>query len=284
MRMSNNVFFLNTILLGGSSTEAKLSAAKAAGFDQVELWRQDVEAAGGDTKAIVAILKRLGLGLTDYQVLLDFDGAPDAIREGKRAEALRMMDTAVAVGANTLLTPACTRKDCVADRIEEDLRWLAKEAAQRGLRVAYEAMAWSTFNHYTPDAWQTLKNVGEKNLGMVIDAFHIFVRHRTATDLEGIPAERIFLVQLSDLNHDLTRDTVVDTARHHRLLPGQGTFPLDTILQALRAKSYAGPIGLEVFNDDLKAQGPNQAARSAMTAFQSVLSKSMATNKPSQIA
>jgi 4-hydroxyphenylpyruvate dioxygenase len=194
--------------------------------------------------------------LTDYQVLLDFGGAPDAIREAKRAEALRMLDTAAAVGANTLLTPACTRKDCVADRIEEDLRWLAREAAQRGLRVAYEGMAWSTINRYTPDAWQTLKNVGEKNLGMVIDAFHIFVR--TAADFEGIPAERIFLVQLSDLDHDLTRDTVVDTARHHRLLPGQGTFPLDTILQALRAKSYAGPIGLQVFNNDLKAQGSNQ--------------------------
>jgi hypothetical protein len=50
----------------------------------------------------------------------------------------------------------------------------------------------------------------------------------------------------------------------------------DTILQALRAKSYAGPIGLEVFNDDLKAQNPNRAARAAMTAFQSVVAKSMA--------
>ena len=96
-------------------------------------------------------------------MLLDFDGAPDAIREAKRAEALRMLDTAVGVGAKTLLTPACTRKDCVADRIEEDLHWLAREAAQRGLRVAYEAMAWSTINHYTPDAWQTLSfgNVGQ---------------------------------------------------------------------------------------------------------------------------
>ena len=47
MRMSNSVFFLNTILLGGSSTEAKLSAAKDAGFDQVELWRQDVECRWG---------------------------------------------------------------------------------------------------------------------------------------------------------------------------------------------------------------------------------------------
>ena len=131
-------------------------------------------------------------------------------------------------------------------------------------------MAWSTINHYTPDALQTIQNVHQDNLGMVIDAFHIFVRHRTA-DLDGIPAERAFLVQLSDLDHDLTRDTVIDTARHHRLLPGQATFPLNTILWALQAKGYTGPIGLEVFNDDLKAQDPNQAAHAAMVAFRSVM-------------
>ena len=43
MHMSNNAFFLNTILLGGSSIEAKLSAARAVGFDQVALRRKDVE-------------------------------------------------------------------------------------------------------------------------------------------------------------------------------------------------------------------------------------------------
>ena len=98
-------------LLDGS-TESKLSAAKAASFGQVELWRQDVEAAGGDTQAIVATLKRLGLGLTDYQVLLDFDGAPDAIRDAKRAEALRMLRL-------TVLCPiVIPRPACIVNRLE----------------------------------------------------------------------------------------------------------------------------------------------------------------------
>jgi 4-hydroxyphenylpyruvate dioxygenase len=86
------------------STESKLSAAKAASFGQVELWRQDVEAAGGDTQAIVATLKRLGLGLTDYQVLLDFDGAPDAIRDAKRA--LDDRNGALCAGRGTCRIPA----------------------------------------------------------------------------------------------------------------------------------------------------------------------------------
>lgn len=265
-----NALFLNTVLLGGT-TDAKLSAARSAGFDQVELWRQDIEAANNDSAAVASTLKRLRLGLTDYQVLLDFDGAPDAIRESKRAEALRMLDTAVAVGANTVLAPACTHAECVPERIESDLRWLAREAAQRGLRIAYEAMAWSTVNHFTPDAWRTIQNVGEDNIGLVVDAFHIFVKKRTARDLDGIPADKIFLVQFSDLGHDPAPENLIDTARHHRLLPGQGHFPVMSILDTVLAKGYTGPIGLEVFNDDIKAQAPERAAVDAMQALRRLL-------------
>lgn len=272
MRFDDNALFLNTVLLGGT-TEAKLAAAKLAGFDEIELWRQDVETADGGAAGVTSTLRRLGLGLTDYQVLLDFDGASKAMREAKRAEALRMLEGAVAVGTKTLLVPACTREDCVASHVEDDLRWLARQAARRGLRIAYEAMAWSTLNHDTQDAWKTVQNVGEDNLGMVVDAFHIFARKRTADDLKDIPAERIFLVQLSDLGHDAPLENLSETARHHRLLPGHGSFALGSLLGVLRAKNYAGPIGLEVFNDEIRALDPVRAPASAMMALRSVLGR-----------
>ncbi|PLR33024.1 sugar phosphate isomerase/epimerase [Chimaeribacter californicus] len=268
MRITNPLF-INTIILGGSPEE-KLRAAHQAGFDQVELWRQDVEAVGGDAAAIAAALEAEALTLTDYQVLLDFDGAPDGLRDAKRAEAQRMLDTAVRVGATTLLAPACTHPGCIAARVEEDLRWLAREAGRRGLRVAYEGMAWSTLINTTADAWNMVQQVNEPNLGLVIDAFHIFVRHRTLADLDGIPMDKIYLVQLSDLASDPTPDTLIDTARHHRLLPGQGNYPISALLQRLQAGGYRGPLGLEVFNDDLRAQDPARTAREAMQALRAV--------------
>ncbi len=267
MEKSKNQLFINTVCLSGS-TEDKLRAAHAAGFNQVELWRQDVEAVNGDTAGIKSLLKKLPLGLTDYQVLLDFDGAPDSIRADKRQEALRMLDTAVELGATTVLTPACTHKECVKERIEEDLRWLVTEAAQRGLRIAYEGMAWSTCINNTADAWKMVQRVNSPNLGLVIDAFHIFVRHRTAADLDGIPMDKIFLVQLSDLEKDPEPGKLVDTARHSRLLPGEGKFPIHTIIERLEKGGYQGPIGLEVFSDELKAQDPASVACKAMQALQ----------------
>lgn len=260
--------FINTILLGGS-TEEKVAAARAAGFAQIELWRQDVELFALGPDRLRQYLAQSAIGLTDYQVLLDFDGAPDGLREAKRIEALQMLDTALAVGADTLLVPASTDYGCQAERVVEDMRWLARQAAPRGLRIAHEGMAWSTVNPTLPAVWKVVQEVDEPNLGLVVDAFHIFARQRSVADLDGIPLEKIYLVQLSDFNQPLNPSNIVDVARHQRLLPGQGTFPLATLISRLRG--YQGPIGLEVFNDRMREMNPAQVAQKAMQSLQGVL-------------
>jgi len=270
MAFSANPLFINTILLGGSSEE-KLHAAVAAGFSQVELWQQDVSTAVGGANALADLCQQLALRLTDYQVLLDFDGAPESMREDKRREALQMMATAQRLGASTLLVPASTHPHCRAERIEADLRWLVQQAADHGLRVAYEAMAWSQHINNTAQAWQLIQQIDAPNLGLVVDAFHIFVRQRTLADLDGIPAEKIFLVQLSDLNEQPDAQHLVDTARHHRLLPGEGHYPLQALLAHLQQIGYEGPLGLEVFNDRRHAAAPLETAQAAMASLRRVL-------------
>ncbi|RRZ95846.1 sugar phosphate isomerase/epimerase [Erwinia sp. 198] len=266
MRFQHNPLFINTVLLSGT-TEEKIIAAAQAGFSQLELRRQDMDSAEGTPQAVASLLGEQRLALTDYQVLLDFDGAPDHQREEKRRDALKMMETAAVLGATTLLTPASTQKECIAGREEEDIRWLAQEAGKRGLRVAFEAMAWSTHINTTAAAWQLVQRINEPNLGLVVDAFHIFVRNRTVADLNGIPMDKIFLVQLSDLATLPSGSELVETARHHRLLPGQGNFPLYTLLDYLEAEGYSGPVGLEVFNDEIKQRSPSDAAKEAMHAL-----------------
>jgi 4-hydroxyphenylpyruvate dioxygenase len=276
-RSSGNSLFINTILLGGT-LEQKISAAHAAGFDQIELWRQDVESYSGDPESFRRWIESQGIGVTDYQIIRDFDGAPDDIRENKRAEALNILDTAVKIGASIVLTTASTDPRCVASRIDEDMRWLVREAAARQMKIAYENLAWSIVNFTLRAVWELVNRLNEPNLGVVIDDFHTFARGLDARDLEGIPMDRIFVVQLSDLNqgqlyhpdHPHYREQVIETARHHRLLPGHGQFPIETILRLLRAANYSGPIGVEVFNDDMKARDPETVAREAMAALRKI--------------
>ncbi len=270
MAFAENPLFINTVLLGGT-TRQKLQAARQAGFDQVELWQQDVASANPGSAEIRRLLAALPLGLTDYQVLLDFDGAPEPLRRQKYDEASSMIKTAVELGATTLLVPASTDSRCQPERVEADLRWLAEQAQHHGLRIAYEAMAWSSKIQTTADAWQLIKRIGAPNLGLVVDAFHIFVRQHSVADLAEIPAEKIFLVQLSDLAQLPEGGRLVETARHHRLLPGEGHFPLASLLGYLQAIDYRGPLGLEVFNDSLQRSDPTETAQKAMQALRQLL-------------
>ena len=83
--MSRNPTFLNLVLLNGEPEE-KLQAAHDAGFDQVEIWREDVEACDGGAAALARIATQQGTGFTNLQVLRDFTGAPSALRGQKREE------------------------------------------------------------------------------------------------------------------------------------------------------------------------------------------------------
>ncbi len=263
-----NPTFINTILLGGAP-EQKIEAARSAGFDQIEIWRQDVEAHDGGPHDLGGRLRESGVGVTDFQVVRDFDGAPDSSREEKRRDALFMLETAARLGTDTVLVTASSDPACIADRIDDDLRWLTREAASRGLRIAYEGLAWSSINFTLPSAWGCVKRINEPNLGIVVDPFHIFIRGGDASDLDGIPMSCIYLIQLSDSDLDSCVDLqlVIDTARHRRLMPGQGWFPIHTIVERLMGGGYRGPVGIEVFNDEMRARSPQLVAHEAMLAL-----------------
>ena len=117
----NNPLFLNAVLLGGSTSE-KVAAARATSFDQIELWRQDVESVPKGPGAVQDLLTGDNINLTYYQVVLDFDGAPGDRRAVKRAQATSILDQAVQVGTSTLLAPASTDRGCDPARIDEDMR------------------------------------------------------------------------------------------------------------------------------------------------------------------
>jgi 4-hydroxyphenylpyruvate dioxygenase len=269
--LSSNPLFINTIVLGGGTKE-KLVAAERAGFIQVELGLADVEAFDGGISSLRQFLRDHGLVLTDFQSLTDFDGACDSLRGSKRAEAMRLLDTAAHLGAGTLLTTASTHSQCLPERVDDDLRWLSREAALRDLRIAYKPLVWSVFNFTPSAAWQCVRRVHEANLGLVVDVFHLFEGGRDACDLEGVPIEAIAIVQLSNLKRRVDYQHALDTARHQRLLPGrgQGCFPLTSILSRLRERRYRGPIGVEVFNDELKARDPTDVAIEAMAGLRSL--------------
>jgi 4-hydroxyphenylpyruvate dioxygenase len=66
-----------------------------------------------------------------------------------------------------------------------------------------------------------------------------------------VPADKLFFVQFADAPK-LSMD-VLSWSRHHRNFPGQGDLPVAAFARDLLAAGYAGPLSLEVFNDEFRS-------------------------------
>src|SRR6185437_14459942 len=109
------------------------------------------------------------------------------------------------------------------------------------------------------------RSVGAPNLGIMFDTWHFFRSGGTLADLADLPPGVVFAAQVSDATVDALGPTYVPMM--DRLLPGQGTLPLVAILTALVANHPDLRIGVEVFRQDLRRMGPDQAARTVADAI-----------------
>ncbi|SEJ47776.1 sugar phosphate isomerase/epimerase and 4-hydroxyphenylpyruvate domain-containing protein [Demequina mangrovi] len=240
-----------TVCLAGGLVE-KLHACAAAGFDGVEIMDADLIAAHESPEEIRALCARLGLSIDMFQPFRDLEGVdePTFARNLRRAEA--KLDVMERLGADLLLVcsnagTATVDDDEVAAR---QLAALADLAAPRGIRLAYEALAWGRYVDDPLHAYRIVRLADRPNLGTCLDSFHVLSRGHDPRVIEEIDGDAIFFVQLSDAPA-LDMD-VLSWSRHHRLFPGEGAFPLTDFVSSLVRTGYAGPLSLEVFNDTFR--------------------------------
>jgi 4-hydroxyphenylpyruvate dioxygenase len=252
-----------TVCLSGT-LEEKLAAAAAAGFDAVELFEPDLIASPHTPAEVRRRCEALGLEIALYQPLRDFE----AVRDERFAANLRRAEAKFAVmeelGADTVLvcsnvSPHAIDDDALA---AAQLRELAERGAERGLRIAYEALAWGRHVRDYDHAWRIAEAGDHPNLGTCLDSFHILSRGADPSGIRDIPAEKIFFLQLADAP-ELVMD-VLQWSRHYRCFPGQGGFDLAGFLGHVLAGGYDGPLSLEVFNDVFRQAHPGRMAVDAM--------------------
>ena len=256
-----------TVSLSGT-LEEKLAAAAGAGFDAIELFEDDLIASRLRPAEVRARAQDLGLGIDLYQPFRDFEAVPEAVlaRNLRRAEAkLALME---ALGASMVLvcssvSPAAGDDD---DLAAEQLHALAERAAARGMRVAYEALAWGRHVHDYEHGWRIVQAAGHPALGVCLDSFHILSRGADPSGISAIPAEKLFFLQLADA--PALDMNLLQWSRHHRCFPGQGSFDLAAFLGHVVAAGYGGPLSLEVFNDVFRQA---DAARTAVDGMRSLL-------------
>lgn len=252
-----------TVCLSGTLDD-KLAAAEFAGFDGVEIFENDLIVSSLSPSGVRQRCADLGLSIDLYQPFRDFEAVPADVLAGNLRRAERKLALMEQLGADLLLVCSSVSPDAIDDDelAAEQLHLLASRAAERGIRIAYEALAWGRFVNTWAHSWELVRRADHPALGLCLDSFHILSRESIADRVAQIPGELIFFLQLADAPR-LAMD-VLPWSRHHRLFPGQGSFDLPRFLAAVQASGYRGPLSLEVFNDVFRQADPARAAVDAM--------------------
>ncbi|KAA9394185.1 sugar phosphate isomerase/epimerase and 4-hydroxyphenylpyruvate domain-containing protein [Kocuria coralli] len=248
-----------TVCLSGT-LEEKLEAVASAGFDGVEIFTQDLVVSPTAPEELRERAGDLGLSLDLYQpfrngVELDPVAFDDALRRLHRTG-----DLMGRLGTETLLVCSNVSPDAVADDdlVAEQLHRMGDVAAEHGIRLAYEALAWGTHVNGHDHAHRLVLAADHPHVGTCLDSFHILSAGGDPSSIEEMDPGRIFFVQLADA--PLMHLDPLSWSRHHRVFPGEGDFDLVDVMARLVRSGYAGPISLEIFNDSFRQADVHRTA------------------------
>ena len=241
-------------LLFAGRLEEGIRCAADLGFDGVELSVRDP--AQLDVEAIGSALEKLGLVATAIATGLScvLDGAclaaPRAERRRGAAQRLRAcVGLASTLGAPVIIGGIRGRLPADAEarasvRLDAMrlLRSCVAYAADAGVRVLLEPInRYETdFVNTVEDALAIIDEVDDRNLRLLIDTFHMNIEEASLMAAVRAAAPALDYVHVADSN---------------RLAPGSGHLPFDSVLEALDAVGYEGPLVAEVLPrpDDLGA-------------------------------
>lgn len=116
---------------------------------------------------------------------------------------------------------------------------------------------------YTLDGMMELAAaIGTGNVGLLLDAWHLYTSGGTVADLDKVRADDIITVHVNDAPAGVPRDQLVDNVR--RLPMETGVIDLPAFMRKLAQLGYDGPVTPEPFSERVNAiasQDPLQAAQ-----------------------
>jgi sugar phosphate isomerase/epimerase len=98
-----------------------------------------------------------------------------------------------------------------------------------------------------------IEAIGERNVGLLFDAYHWYTNGLTVADLERLRAEQIVHVHINDAP-DVPVQEAMDNGR---LYPGEGVIDLIGFLQGLRTIGYQGVIAQEILSVTPPSEKPD---------------------------
>jgi sugar phosphate isomerase/epimerase len=264
--------------------EQRVAAARAGGFDGISLWGRDYRAArhsGSSDADLRAMLGDNGLevaeldlvwrwlpGTTDLHVPAALD--TEDIFSFEESDLFAIAESVGARSVNAVdifggKWPVSAATDCFAA--------LCRRAGEHGLLVHLEFLPWSKIGDLGT-AWQIVRDADEPNGGIAVDSWHYFGSAGNDLLLAAIPGDKVTSIQLSDAPAFAGPSfDPLHASLHERLLPGDGSLDLASLVRCCSSINADAPIGIEVFSDSLHALDPADAGRLAGESLRRVIEK-----------
>lgn len=253
-----------TVSVGGTLTE-KLDAISAARFDGIELFDADLISSPLSPAELARRCADLGLSIDLFQPVRDVEGTPperfDAVLHRVRSKLAVMGE----LGVDRMLICSSVAPDAITDDrdlMAEQLAAVGDLAAEAGVLVGYEALAWGRTTSRFVDSWDVVQRCAHENVGVVVDTFHMLGRGDGPEALAGVPGDRIAFLQVADAPRMGMQ--VLEWSRHFRCFPGQGNLDVAPLVAEVYARGYRGPLSLEIFSDVVREADPRATALDAM--------------------
>jgi sugar phosphate isomerase/epimerase len=228
-------------------------AAAGAGFDAVSVW----------TRTHARAMSREGLSEADMRMLLRDHGLVvseiEAVDTWLPVEVTPVvgnpplaveafLDLAATLEARAIVAIQSEGPDLPFDLVVDHFGRLCESAHTRGLRVALEAPPFTVIDD-TKKAWAIIEATAAENGGLLLDSWHHRRSRATDADLEKIPADRFFGLQLADGPSTAEADLLEETI-WRRQPPGLGDFELPTLLRQLDRQGVRCVVGAELYDED----------------------------------
>jgi 2-keto-myo-inositol isomerase len=237
-----------------------LDAARDAGYDAVELRRIDFKRcyeAGMSNPQVLDLVRKSGIKVGILGVEYGWLFAKG--EESRRIFGVfrESCENAVALDCEMLMSAPGPFTGTIAEAIA-NLRVAGDIAAEFGLRLAIEFNSQHEVLNCLAVQREVVGGAGKKNVGILLDAYHLARSGAGGRGFADVPAEDIFCFQYSDLSPTPVTGVKRPT---DRLAPGKGTVRWREVLGLLAEKRYTGYLSYEAPNPDLWARSPYEVAR-----------------------
>jgi 2-keto-myo-inositol isomerase len=255
-----------------------LEAAKAAGFDYLEIWAAKLrsflkERTTGELKSLFVEsgLEPLSINSIEHITFRD-----DRAYESIKKECEELSSIAAAVGCPCIVVVpgrlpegGASRENVIAESVRV-LNELCDISSAYDVSLAFEFLGQTDCSVPTLDlAAEIVREADRNDLGIVIDSFHFYAGNSTLEMIEALDPNLIEIFHINDAE-DRPREQLED---RHRLLPGLGILPLRQMISAFRKIGYDKVTSVEIFRPEYWERDPFVLARDAHAATKRVLAE-----------